>query len=106
MQESPSGDFGKTAASACATVIILPVDDLSTPRRRRWRGQHQGHARAAAMGGWFGADLDLHFPHAIGTGANPNVAVVVIGIEDGGPRRWSRHREDRQAGGRLRHRRA
>jgi (2R)-sulfolactate sulfo-lyase subunit beta len=32
----------------------------------------------------FGADLDLHFRTLIGTGANPNVAaVVVIGIEDG-----------------------
>ena len=31
----------------------------------------------------FGADLDLHFRTLIGTGANPNVAaVVVIGIED------------------------
>jgi len=30
----------------------------------------------------FGADLDLHFRTLIGTGANPNVAaVVVIGIE-------------------------
>ena len=32
----------------------------------------------------FGEDLDLHFRTLIGTGANPNVAaVVVIGIEDG-----------------------
>src|SRR5699024_7505056 len=32
----------------------------------------------------FGADLDLHFRTLIGTGANPNVAaVVVVGIEPG-----------------------
>src|SRR5690606_40847791 len=32
----------------------------------------------------FGADLDLHFRTMIGTGANPNVAaVIVIGIEPG-----------------------
>ena len=32
----------------------------------------------------FGADLDLHFRTLIGTGANPNVAaVIVIGIEEG-----------------------
>jgi (2R)-sulfolactate sulfo-lyase subunit beta len=32
----------------------------------------------------FGEDLDLHFRTIIGTGANPNVAaVVVVGIEDG-----------------------
>ena len=32
----------------------------------------------------FGADLELHFRTLIGTGANPNVAaVVVVGIEDG-----------------------
>jgi (2R)-sulfolactate sulfo-lyase subunit beta len=36
----------------------------------------------------FGADLDLHFRTLIGTGANPNVAaVVVIGIEDGWTKR-------------------
>ena len=35
-----------------------------------------------------GADLDLHFRTLIGTGANPNVAaVVVIGIEDGWTKR-------------------
>ena len=48
----------------------------------------------------FGEDLDLHFRTMIGTGANPNVAaVVVIGIEPG----WTKViadgiREDRQAG--------
>ena len=36
----------------------------------------------------FGEDLDLHFRTLIGTGANPNVAaVVVIGIEDGWTKR-------------------
>jgi (2R)-sulfolactate sulfo-lyase subunit beta len=39
----------------------------------------------------FGADLDLHFRTLIGTGCNPNVAaVVVIGIEDGWTKRWSK----------------
>ena len=36
----------------------------------------------------FGEDLELHFRTMIGTGANPNVAaVVVIGIEPGWTKR-------------------
>jgi (2R)-sulfolactate sulfo-lyase subunit beta len=49
-------------------VLILPVDDISNAYGRLQ----------------FGEDLDLHFRTIIGTGANPNVAaVVVVGIEDG-----------------------
>ena len=64
------------------------------PRRRHLqrglrggRQQHQGHHwRCPHPYGrlQFGADLDLQFRYLIGTGANPNVAaVVVIGIEPG-----------------------
>jgi len=63
------------------------------PVERRLRGgrqQHQGTLRAAHAYGrlQFGEDLDLHFRTLIGTGANPNVAaVIVIGIEDGWTKR-------------------
>ena len=67
-------------------VIILPVDDLANAAC-----EAVGHNIKGAMAIphpygrlQFGADLDLHFRTLIGTGANPNVAaVVVIGIEEG-----------------------
>ena len=67
-------------------VIILPVDDLSNAAC-----EAVAHNIAGAMALphpygrlQFGEDLDLHFRTLIGTGANPNVAaVVVIGIENG-----------------------
>jgi (2R)-sulfolactate sulfo-lyase subunit beta len=67
-------------------VIILPVDDLSNAA-----AEAVAHNIKSAMAIphpygrlQFGADLELHFRTLIGTGANPNVAaVVVIGIEDG-----------------------
>ncbi|NJD27737.1 MAG: D-galactarate dehydratase [Chloroflexi bacterium] len=66
-------------------VVILPVDDLSNAAAE--------HAAALVPGTLalphpygrlqFGEDLDLHFRTLIGTGANPNVAaVIVIGIEE------------------------
>jgi (2R)-sulfolactate sulfo-lyase subunit beta len=66
-------------------VVILPLDDLSNAACEAVANNIKGtlaipHAYGRLQ---FGADLDLHFRTLIGTGANPNVAaVVVIGIED------------------------
>src|SRR5262245_17395259 len=67
-------------------VIILPVDDLSNAACEAVGHNIKGALAIPHPYGrlQFGADLDLHFRTLIGTGANPNVAaVVVIGIEDG-----------------------
>src|SRR5215813_12180218 len=67
-------------------VIILPVDDISNAAAEGVaRNIHGTMALPHPYGRLqFGADLDLHFRTLIGTGANPNVAaVVVIGIEPG-----------------------
>jgi (2R)-sulfolactate sulfo-lyase subunit beta len=67
-------------------VIILPVDDLSNAACQAVEHNIKGTLALPHPYGrlQFGADLDLHFRTLIGTGANPNVAaVVVIGIEDG-----------------------
>src|SRR5260221_9121598 len=67
-------------------VIILPVDDLSNAACEAVAHNIKGAMAIPHPYGrlQFGADLDLHFRTLIGTGANPNVAaVVVIGIEDG-----------------------
>ena len=67
-------------------VIILPVDDLSNAACEAVAHNIKGVMAIPHPYGrlQFGADLDLHFDTLIGTGANPNVAaVVVIGIEDG-----------------------
>lgn len=67
-------------------VVILPVDDISNAACEAVANNVQGtlaipHAYGRLQ---FGADLDLFFDTIIGTGANPNVAaVVVIGIEAG-----------------------
>jgi (2R)-sulfolactate sulfo-lyase subunit beta len=66
-------------------VVILPLDDLSNSACEAVANNIKGtlalpHAYGRLQ---FGEDLDLHFRTLIGTGANPNVAaVVVIGIED------------------------
>ena len=71
-------------------VIILPVDDLSNAAAEAVANNIKGtlalpHAYGRLQ---FGEDLELHFRTLIGTGANPNVAaVVVIGIEDGWTKR-------------------
>ncbi len=65
-------------------VLILPVDDISNAACEAVASNIKGtmaipHAYGRLQ---FGEDLDLHFRTIIGTGANPNVAaVVVIGIE-------------------------
>jgi (2R)-sulfolactate sulfo-lyase subunit beta len=65
-------------------VVVLPVDDLSNAACRTVSAQVPGvlplpHAYGRLQ---YGEDLDLHFRTLIGTGANANVAgVVVIGIE-------------------------
>jgi (2R)-sulfolactate sulfo-lyase subunit beta len=65
-------------------VVILPVDDLSNAATRSVAAQVATtlplpHAYGRLQ---YGEDLALHFRTLIGTGANPNVAaVVVIGIE-------------------------
>jgi (2R)-sulfolactate sulfo-lyase subunit beta len=67
-------------------VIILPVDDLSNAAAQAVENNIKGSLALPHPYGrlQFGADLDLHFRTLIGTGANPNVAaVVVIGIEEG-----------------------
>ena len=71
-------------------VVILPVDDISNAAAEAVASHIQGtlalpHAYGRLQ---YGDDLDLHFRTIIGTGANPNVAaVVVIGIEDNWTRR-------------------
>jgi (2R)-sulfolactate sulfo-lyase subunit beta len=67
-------------------VIILPVDDISNACVEMIGNNIKGtlalpHAYGRLQ---FGEDLDLHFRTMIGTGANPNVAaVIVVGIEPG-----------------------
>jgi (2R)-sulfolactate sulfo-lyase subunit beta len=71
-------------------VIILPLDDLSNAAAEAVANNIKGTLALPHHYGrlQFGADLDLHFRTLIGTGANPNVAaVVVIGIEDGWTKR-------------------
>ena len=66
-------------------VIVLPVDDLSNAAAEAVSNNIKGALAIPHPYGrlQFGADLELHFRTLIGTGANPNVAaVVVIGIED------------------------
>jgi (2R)-sulfolactate sulfo-lyase subunit beta len=66
-------------------VIILPVDDLSNAAAEAVANNIKGTLAIPHPYGrlQFGADLELHFRTLIGTGANPNVAaVVVICIED------------------------
>ncbi|MEL6291377.1 MAG: UxaA family hydrolase, partial [Pseudomonadota bacterium] len=71
-------------------VIILPVDDISNAACESVANNIKGtlalpHAYGRLQ---FGPDLDLHFRTMIGTGANPNVAaVIVIGIEPGWTKR-------------------
>ena len=65
-------------------VLILPLDDLSNSACEKVAYNVKGtkaipHAYGRLQ---FGKDLELFFRTMIGTGANPNVAaVVVIGIE-------------------------
>jgi (2R)-sulfolactate sulfo-lyase subunit beta len=67
-------------------VIILPVDDISNAACEAVANNVKGtlalpHAYGRLQ---FGEDLELFFRTMIGTGANPNVAaVIVIGIEPG-----------------------
>src|SRR3954462_5005430 len=91
-----SGEYGKLAVSGWRRengrvgvrnhVVVLPLDDLSNAASEAVANNVKGtlampHAYGRLQ---FGADLDLHFRTLIGTGANPNVAaVVVIGIEEG-----------------------
>jgi (2R)-sulfolactate sulfo-lyase subunit beta len=66
-------------------VVILPVDDLSNAACEAVANNIKGTLAIPHPYGrlQFGADLDLHFRTLIGTGANPNVAaVVVICIEE------------------------
>ncbi len=65
-------------------VAILPVDDISNAAAEAVSHNIKGTIALPHSYGrlQFGADLDLHFRTIIGTGANPNLAaVVVIGIE-------------------------
>ena len=67
-------------------VIILPLDDLSNAACEAVANNIKGTLALPHHYGrlQFGEDLELHFRTLIGTGANPNVAaVVVIGIEPG-----------------------
>ncbi len=65
-------------------VVILPLDDLSNAACLAVANNIHGTMALPHHYGrlQFGEDLELHFRTMIGTGANPNVAaVVVIGIE-------------------------
>ena len=67
-------------------VVILPLDDLSNAACEAVANNIKGTLALPHHYGrlQFGEDLELHFRTLIGTGANPNVAaVVVIGIEPG-----------------------
>ena len=80
-------------------VVILPVDDISNAACEAVANNVKGTMALPHSYGrlQFGEDLDLHFRTMIGTGANPNVAaVVVIGIEPG----WTKRIADgiREAG--------
>ena len=71
-------------------VVMLPVDDLSNAACEAVANNIKGTLALPHPYGrlQFGADLELHFRTLIGTGANPNVAaVVVIGIEPGWTKR-------------------
>src|SRR5438874_9211261 len=71
-------------------VVILPLDDLSNAACESVANNIKGtmalpHAYGRLQ---FGEDLEILFRTLIGTGANPNVAaVIVIGIEDGWTKR-------------------
>jgi len=71
-------------------VIVLPLDDLSNAAAEAVANNIKGvmaipHAYGRLQ---FGEDLQVFFRTLIGTGANPNVAaVVVIGIEEGWTKR-------------------
>ncbi|HJL56024.1 MAG: UxaA family hydrolase [Arenicellales bacterium] len=65
-------------------VVILPLDDLSNAACEAVANNIKGTLALPHHYGrlQFGEDLELHFRTLIGSGANPNVAaVVVIGIE-------------------------
>ncbi|HMK62315.1 MAG TPA: UxaA family hydrolase, partial [Acidimicrobiales bacterium] len=65
-------------------VAVLPVDDLSNAAAEGIARLVPGTLALSHAYGrlQFGTDLDLTFRTLIGTGANPNVAaVVVVGIE-------------------------
>ncbi len=65
-------------------VVILPLDDLSNAASEAVASNIKGTMAIPHSYGrlQFGEDLELFFGTIIGTGANPNVAaVVVIGIE-------------------------
>ncbi|MHB1950490.1 MAG: UxaA family hydrolase [Acidiferrobacteraceae bacterium] len=67
-------------------VVILPLDDLSNAACEAVANNIKGCLALPHSYGrlQFGEDLELFFRTLIGTGANPNVAaVVVIGIEPG-----------------------
>ncbi len=67
-------------------VVLLPLDDLSNAACEAVANNIKGTLALPHHYGrlQFGEDLELHFRTLIGTGANPNVAgVVVIGIEPG-----------------------
>ncbi len=71
-------------------VIVLPVDDISNAAAEAVARNIMGTMALPHPYGrlQFGADLELHFRTLIGTGANPNVAaVIVIGIEPGWTKR-------------------
>ncbi|CAA9456443.1 MAG: (2R)-sulfolactate sulfo-lyase subunit beta [uncultured Rubrobacteraceae bacterium] len=66
-------------------VIVLPVDDISNAACEAVASHIKGTLALPHSYGrlQYGEDLALHFRTMIGTGANPNVAaVVVIGIEE------------------------
>src|SRR5262245_31766438 len=61
-------------------VVILPVDDISNAAAEGVSRLIQGtlalpHAYGRLQ---YGEDLDLHFRTMIGSGANPNVAAVLV----------------------------
>ena len=65
-------------------VLILPVDDISNAACEAVANNVKGTMASPHAYGrlQFGEDLDIHFRTIIGTGANANVAaVVVIAIE-------------------------
>ncbi len=78
----PNGDVGIRNH-----VLLLPIDDISNEVCRAVAGRLPGARRAVANNDemQYGADRELTLRTLAGTGANPNVAaVVVVGGEDEG----------------------
>ena len=79
-------------------VIVLPVDDISNAAAEAVANNIKGTLALPHPYGrlQFGEDLELHFRTLIGTGCNPNVAAVIVGLR---ACRQSRHQRSQRKQG-------